>query len=124
MMDNIITKLQTCIFMDKNDIKYLDDLAPRIKDSDRPRKLFCDFEAINRREAKKLCNALQKIGFEAYIEDFDERRVNAIKEISYKNSKYELNLAMYEGWKYSCDLTTLMIEQDVISNGISNAQLN
>ena len=109
--------------MDQSNIKYLDGLATRIKDSEKPRKLFCDFEAINRRKARKICNALQKIGFEAYIDDFDERMVVASKDVSYTNAKYALNLAMYEAWKYSCELTTLMLDQDVISNDKSAIQL-
>ena len=112
-MDNIIRKLQTSVFMDDGDIEYLDSMALNIKDPEKDRKLFCDFEAINRLDARKLCNALQKIGFDANIDDFDERRVEARKDVSYYNSKYALNLAMYEAWKYSCELTTLMIEQDI-----------
>ena len=123
-MDNIIRKLQTSIFMDEGDINYLDSLAPVIIDPDRERKLFCDFESINKCKAKKLCNALRKLGFDADIDDFDETRVEARKGVSYKNSKYALNLAMYEAWKYSCELTTLMLDQDVISNDKSAIQLN
>lgn len=112
-MNNVITKLQTCNFVDDSEMKYFELIAPKIIDLERPRKLFCDFDAISKSAAKKLCTVLQQIGFEANIDDFDEKRVEAIKEVSYQNAKNALNLAMYEAWKHSSDLTTLMLDQDI-----------
>ncbi|HZW40424.1 MAG TPA: hypothetical protein VFF33_14085 [Ignavibacteriaceae bacterium] len=121
-MDNIITKLKACIFMDQGDIKYLDDIAVRINDPDKTRKLFCDFGAINKKSAKKLCGALQKLGFDATVDDFDRKIVNATKDVSYNNSKHALNIAMYEAYKYSSELITLMIEQDIKPNNKPEGQ--
>lgn len=112
-MGNIITKLQSCTFMDESDVKYLEDLESKIVDPEKSRKLFCTFEAINKIGAIKMRFALEQLGFEAYVDEFDERSVEANKEVSYANVKNALNLAMYEAWKKSCQLTSLMLEQDI-----------
>ncbi len=114
-MKNDIDMLQSSIFMDDGDEKYLESLAPKIVDVSKMRRLFCDFESQNKKSAKQLCLALQRLGFDSSVYDFENRMVESSKLVNYTNSKYALNLAMYEAWKHNSELTTLMLEQDKCS---------
>ncbi len=114
-MNNILDKLQTCVFMEDTSVLYLKNMKSRINDHTKMRKLFCEFEAPTKKSARKLCLALQQVGFEAYPDDFEQKMINAKKNVAYETAHYALNIAMYEAWKHGCSLVTLMIDQDIQS---------
>ena len=111
-MNNIVDKIQKCVFFDTIDAEYLNDLKGHINDTNKMRKLLCDFEAPTKKSARKLCFALQQVGFEAYPDDFEERIINANKDVTFDSVHDSLNIAVYEAWKHKSEILMLMVEQD------------